>query len=258
MHVNTLCKKNYECVAACPYGSSSRNLIDEDSYPVFNNDICKSCETRECIESCPEQALRFTGRNITVDDLLKRVLANIRFYKNSGGGVTFSGGEPFLQTEFIKNFIEKALPLGISFGAETCGVFEIEKVKEIYSKLEFLYYDLKCMDGEIHKIHTGSTNRIILDNLKKLAGINPDIIIVSVPVVPGVNAGETQIDRIASFCKECGIKEMRLLPYHSFGRDKYSFLGREYKMDDGVSVSEEETERFVSIVTGHGISCKAE
>jgi pyruvate formate lyase activating enzyme len=258
MHIKTICKKHYKCISACPYNAVTADASNENSFPVFDYDKCRECETHECIISCPERALRFTGKYISSADLIKRVKANIPFYRNSGGGVTFSGGEPVLQIDFIKEFIKDIAPLGISVVVETCGMFEMKKVREIAVNLDFIYYDIKCMDSVIHKKATGSPNETILNNLKELAGINPDIIIVSVPVIPGVNDNDTQIKNIALFCKENKIKEIRLLPYHSFGEDKYSFLGRKYLMKESIYVPAGDLNHFVSIINDAGINCAVE
>jgi pyruvate formate lyase activating enzyme len=258
MHIKTICKKHYKCISACPYNAATVDTSNENSLPVFDYARCRECETRECIISCPERALRFTGKYISSADLVKRVKANISFYRNSGGGVTFSGGEPFLQIDFIKEFIKDIAPFGISVGVETCGMFDMKKVREIAGSLDFIYYDLKCMDSDIHKKATGSPNETILNNLKELAAINPEILIISVPVVPGVNDSSEQIKNIAAFCKENKIKELRLLPYHSFGEDKYSFLGRKYQMEEKLNIPTDDLYRFLRIIKDFGIGCKIE
>jgi pyruvate formate lyase activating enzyme len=137
-------------------------------------------------------------------------------------------------------------------------MFDMKKVREIAGSLDFIYYDLKCMDSDIHKKATGSPNETILNNLKELAAINPEILIISVPVVPGVNDSSEQIKNIAAFCKENKIKELRLLPYHSFGEDKYSFLGRKYQMEEKLNIPTDDLYRFLRIIKDFGIGCKIE
>ncbi|MFZ4590446.1 MAG: glycyl-radical enzyme activating protein [Ignavibacteria bacterium] len=254
MHINSLCGKNYKCVSVCPYSSASAG----NGYPEFNHSICNDCVTHECVDHCPTQSVKFTGRYLSVDDLIKRIKPNLSYYKNSGGGITFSGGEPFLQTGFISNFIEKTSPLGLSVGVETCGMFAWEDVEKIAAKFDFIYFDLKCMDSGIHKSVTGSPNETILNNLKNLAMINTQNITVSVPVIPEVNDFYEQIKSIAGFCKDVDIKRIRLLPYHFLGESKYANLGRKYLMEKDLSVSQETLESLKKTVEVYGIICSIE
>ncbi len=256
MHINALCNKTYNCISVCPYKAVF--IESENSFPNFSRDICKNCKTRECIEACPSRAIKFAGKYLSLEELIKKIKPNLSFYKNSGGGVTFSGGEPFLQIEFIKKFIEQTSSFGLSIGVETCGMFDWKQVEEIADKFDFIYFDLKCMDGDIHKIETGSTNEIILTNLKNLTGKNSKRIIVSVPVVPGVNDTAEKIKSIAQFCKINGIKDLRLLPYHSLGESKYNDLGREYFMNKNLSVPESQLNKFKNLVESFGIKCNIE
>lgn len=254
MHINALCGKNYKCVSVCPYHSATTG----NEYPEFNHNICDECITRECVEHCPTQSIKFTGKYVSVDDLIKRIRPNLSYYKNSGGGITFSGGEPFMQTGFISKFIESTNPLGLSIGVETCGMFEWDEVEKITDKFDFIYFDLKCMDSDVHKSVTGSPNGKILNNLKKLALIDNENITVSVPVIPGVNDSESQIKEIAMYCKETGIRRMRFLPYHNLGENKYANLGRDYLMEDNLSVPKEKIESLSKAVESCNIVCSTE
>jgi len=258
MHINALCKKSFNCISACPYKSVSIENKQENNFPKFERDKCKDCITRECINSCPSHTIRFAGKYITAEELIKRVKPNLLFYKNSGGGVTFSGGEPFLQSGFIKEFIEHTSSFGLSVGVETCGMFDWNEVSEIANHFDFFYFDLKCMDAEIHKSVTGSSNEKILSNLKNLAENYSEKITISVPVIPCVNDSETQIKSIAEYCKQIEITKLRLLPYHSLGESKYSDLGRKYTIDKNLSVSVSLLNEFKSLVESYGIFCSVE
>jgi pyruvate formate lyase activating enzyme len=134
-------------------------------------------------------------------------------------------------------------------------MFDWREVRDIAGKFDFFYFDLKCMDGSIHKNVTGSTNEKILTNLKNLAEKTPEKIIVTIPVIPEVNSSDEQIKSIAEYCKSIGIKKLRLLPYHSLGESKYYDLGREYKMNKNISVSSSEMNEYKSLVESFGIKC---
>lgn len=253
MHLSVLCNKNYNCIPACPNDAISKSS-DEGS-PVFNRIKCKTCTTLECVDSCPTFAIKLTGKYITLGELMSKIKPNIPYYKNSGGGVTFSGGEPLLQTEFIGKFLSETYRYGLSVGVETCGMFDWSEVRDFIDKFEFYYYDLKCMDSEIHKEVTGSSNATILANLKYLAAKHADKIIISVPVIPCVNDTSEQIKSIADYCNSLGVNKLRLLPYHSLGENKYFDLGRDYLMDKNISVSLNQLNVFKSLVESCGIKC---
>lgn len=253
MHLNVLCNKTHNCILACPNNAVKSD--DEYGVPVFDRTICRNCETLDCIESCPTFALKVTGKYITLEELIKKIKPNLPYYKNSGGGVTFSGGEPFLQAEFIRRFMDETSRFGLSVGVETCGMFDVKDVSGIPEKLDFIYIDLKCMDDEIHRKVTGSTNKTILSNLKHLAEKHSSKIIISVPVVPGVNDSAEQIKPIADYCKNLGIYKIRLLPYHSLGESKYYDLGRDYQMDKNLSVPGKQLIVLKNLIESSGITC---
>jgi pyruvate formate lyase activating enzyme len=255
MHINTLCKKSYKCISACPYNAVQKNDI---GCPQFNRDKCKSCTTRECVDSCPSHAIKFAGKYLSLDELIGRIKPNLPFYKNSKGGVTFSGGEPFLQSDFIKEFINETSSFGLSVGVETCGMFDWSGSKDIADKFDFFYYDLKCLERTMHKSYTGSTNDAILSNLENLSKLCADKITVSVPVIPGFNDTEIQMKAIAGYCNELGIKKLRLLPYHSLGENKYLDLGSEYRMEKNLSVDQKQLKTFLNIIESTGLKCWVE
>lgn len=255
MHIGVLCKKNHKCLSACPYNAIK---INETGFPVFNRNICKTCQTRECIDACPARAIKFSGKYITLEELINKVKSNLSFYKNSGGGVTFSGGEPFLQADFIKEFINETSVFGLSVGVETCGMFDWKEVQDMADKFDFFYYDLKCLERNLHVTYTGRTNETLLTNLENLSKICADKITVSVPLIPGFNDTEIQIKAIAGFSSELGIKKLRLLPYHSLGENKYYDLGREYLMERNLSVNQKQLNTFLNIIESAGLKCWAE
>ena len=226
MHSKSLCKKKYNCLTACPYNSAKLN--SESNSPQFNREICKNCITVNCIDSCPSYAIRISGKYILLEELISRVKSNLSFYKNSGGGVTFSGGEPFLQADFIKEFLKITSSFGLSVVVETCGMFDWTDIENIVDNIDFFYYDLKCLNSKLHKNVTGSTNEKIITNLKNLSEYNSQKIIVTIPVIPGVNDNEDEIKAITTLCIDQNILKVRLLPYHSLGENKYYNLGMKY------------------------------
>jgi pyruvate formate lyase activating enzyme len=233
-HNKNLCQKCFECVNSC---SHSAVTIDTNGSPVFNRVLCSKCENFECIKNCTSQGIKIIGEVITAKELFDKIITNHLFYRNSQGGVTLSGGEPLSQPEFAKEFLELCTASGISVGVETCGLFNWNNVKNFICKFEFFYFDLKCINPELHKSFTGSDNKIILKNLKLLSETSKEKITICIPVIPDFNESNEVIDEIISYCLKLKLSKVRLLPYHNFGESKYSAIGRKYKMSGVLSIS---------------------
>ncbi|MBM4054807.1 MAG: glycyl-radical enzyme activating protein [Planctomycetes bacterium] len=252
MHSKVLCKKHYYCISKCPHGGV---FPGNNGYPEFKREICKSCTERVCERACPERAIRAVGKYWTPESLYKKVSAYSLFYRNSRGGVTLSGGEPFAQPEFVEAFVNICKEAGLSVGVETCGLFDWDRVKTFITKFDFFYFDIKCLDTKIHRIVTGCGNEEILKNLARLAEIDPCKIIVTIPVIPGVNTSEEMVAEIGDHCRKLHIEKIRLLPYHPFGEFKYNALGREYLMPGNLSVNQSYLENYRTILLDKGVDC---
>lgn len=198
------------------------------------------------------------GKHYTSKFLYNKIISNLPFFKNSGGGITLSGGEPLAQPKFAGEFLKLCKKTGLSVGVETCGYFEWEKVKDFISKFDFYYFDIKTTDAEKHKRFTGKDNKIILENLKKLAKINPSKITVTIAVIPAVNDSEKEISGIIKICKDNKISKIRFLPYHFLGRDKYEALGRKYPMKNTALLKHSEMEHIKNLILKSGIKCRIE
>jgi pyruvate formate lyase activating enzyme len=233
-HDKNLCQKCLDCLNSCPHLAVT---IDDNGFPVFNRKLCSKCMNFECIKNCTSQGIKIIGEDITARELFNKIITNQLFYRNSGGGVTLSGGEPFSQPEFVNEFLELCTERGISVGIETCGLFNWNNVKNFIDKFEFFYFDLKCINPELHKLFTGSDNKIILKNLKLLTETSKEKITICIPLIPGFNDSSEVIDEIISCCRKLNLSKVRLLPYHNFGESKYSAIGSEYKMSDNISIS---------------------
>jgi len=255
MHFESLCKKSHRCITACPYNAVKTN---EDGTPVFSRDLCVECIDKNCVSTCYQNALRIAGEYKTVDDILEKIKPNIPFYKNSGGGITLSGGEPLNQSGFIHNLLLECKNLNIPVGLETCGYFSWESIISNIDLFEFIYFDLKSLDNEIHIKTTGQSNDLILDNLKKLSAICPEKITISIPLIPGVNDSEESIISITAFCKQLGLSKIRLLPYHSYGAGKYSSLGLKYLYESKDEIQSEHLTHLKNIISNEGIDCRIE
>ena len=220
------CKACLECVEHCPTASVSAS--DDGMQRSF--DECNICESKVCIEKCNNNAITLSGKEITADELVKAIALDISFYRNSGGGVTFSGGEPLMQPAFLLEVLKKCKALEIHTAIETCGWADRKSLQDIIPFTDLFLFDLKIMDPELHQIHTGMPIGPILENLAFLASQNADIII-RVPLVPGITDTLPNMESIAEIMHANGLEQICLEPYHSLGQAKYEEHGLKYSLE---------------------------
>ncbi|WP_425059874.1 Choline trimethylamine-lyase activating enzyme [Sporomusa carbonis] len=218
------CFRCEKCVRSCPVNA----ITITPTGVVINRTECTLCG--RCTKICYAECLQEIGKQYTVMEALEEIQGDLVFYESSGGGVTFSGGEPFAQADFLYALLQKCKEHGIDTAIETCGFAPFEKIERCLPYLDTVLFDIKHLDNEAHKQLTGVENMLILANLRKIAATGVDIVI-RVPVIPGLNDSLEHLSQIASFARELGIAEIHLLPYHDFGRPKYFRLGQEYKLD---------------------------
>ena len=159
------------------------------------------------------------------EEILEAVERQAAFYRFSGGGVTFSGGEATVQTDFLRELTDRLYDEGYDLAIETCGVFDFDRTAPILRKMNEIFYDVKHLDPETHRRYTGLDNRLILENLPRTAALGVPLV-VRVPVVPGVNGNDGDLTAIFRYLRERvpGAK-LELLPHHRFGEEKYRQLG---------------------------------
>ncbi len=253
LHSESLCKKCGTCIEVCPYEAVTFN---ENKALSFNRDFCLICKDKPCVTACNNDAIRIAGKKLDVDELFDKVNVNSQYFSNSGGGITLSGGEPLLHPDFVRAFINKCTQFGLSVGLETCGYFKWDQVKDFIENFDFIFFDIKCLDEKLSKKYTGQSNRIILQNLEKLAtAVDTSKIIISVALIPGITATEKNLSSLILLCKEMNISSVRLLPYHTLGKGKYAELGREYLMDDGVKITDGEVREIQKCLESNSITC---
>lgn len=226
------CVKCGYCAEVCPKG------IVEKAFPygITDREACDLCEV--CVKECCTGAKDAIGIVFDVPELLKEILKDKSFYESSGGGVTFSGGEPLMQMEFLKEILKACKDEGVHTCIETTGLCDDKELPEIAQLLDLIFVDIKHMDDEVHKKVTGASNKVILENIAKLAKLHGNII-ARIPVIPGINDSEENIAATAKFVSDLGIGCLELLPYHNLGEVKYAQLGMEYELSDVVKPTEE-------------------
>ena len=246
------CTSCGECVRKCPQGALS--LSDSGTIEI-DREKCIVCGI--CEEACPYNARKVFGRETSLENLMSEIEKDMPFYIRSGGGVTFSGGEPTLQDTILLPLLSACKEKFIATAIETCGfIRDREKLGKILQLVDLVLYDIKCIDEEMHKQFTGVSNRIILENAKYIASTEKKMII-RIPVIPGFNATVEEMKKIARFTADLKtVTEVNLLPYHELGKGKYKMLQMQYNLKASEALTDERLAKFQSIFENHNIISK--
>jgi pyruvate formate lyase activating enzyme len=178
------------------------------------------------VEVCPREARKLVGRYMTKGEVIREVLKDIKFYENSGGGVTLSGGEPAAQNEFALSILRSCKEAGLHTVLDTCGDVPWSTMKRLLRHTDLVFFDIKTIEPKKHREVTGRPNRLILENAKRIALTKP--MRVRVPLIPNFNDSPEEVRAIARFVKEeMGSIEIDLLPYNKLGEVKYDRLDRQ-------------------------------
>jgi pyruvate formate lyase activating enzyme len=207
------------CVAVCPTGASS--LLENGS--AIDRSKCIGCG--KCVEVCPGEARKLAGTHVTTDEVMQEVMRDVKFYENSGGGITLSGGEPTAQPEFALAILRSSKEAGLHTVLDTCGYVAWSTMKRLLDYTDLVFLDIKTIDTKRHREATGRPNRLILENAKRIAGYRP--MRVRVPMIPNFNDSPEDVRAIARFAREeLGGIDIDLLPYNKMGEVKYERLGK--------------------------------
>lgn len=207
-----------ECAAACDGGAlklTATGVLPDESR-------CVKCLA--CAQACPSEAMAFIGKAMTVGEVLAEVEKDIIFYDESGGGVTFSGGEPLMQPDFLRALLGACGDLALHRAVDTSGYVPGDTLLSIARRTDLFLFDLKHMDPEKHRRLTGVSNQQILENLALLAGNGAEMI-VRIPILPGVNDDSENLAQTGEFLSGLsGMNGVSILPFHDSARGKYSRL----------------------------------
>ncbi|MCR4398587.1 MAG: glycyl-radical enzyme activating protein [Firmicutes bacterium] len=236
-----------DCIRVCPRGA----IRPAKGMPVTDRRICDACGS--CARACHFEARSIVGRRVDATEVIAEVRKDTVFYDESGGGVTFSGGEPLGQPAFLAGLLAECKRQGIRTAVDTSGFCDRRDLMELSEYVDLFLYDLKVMDEAAHLEYTGVSNRPILSNLEELSSRHRNIW-VRIPLVPGVNDSEENILATGRFLSSLrGIRRVCVLPYHKTGIGKYARLGREYTLDGLEEPKREAVAEVESVLASFGL-----
>ena len=230
-----------KCVFVCPHNARK----EEDCNCIYSREKCQACG--KCAEVCYAEALVLASKKISSEELISEIRKDKTFYDKSGGGVTFSGGEPFLQKDLLKEIAIACKNDGISTAVETALNIPWETIEELLPHIDLFMIDIKQTDEEKHKKATGVSNKLIIENIGKISKAEKNIII-RIPVIPTVNDDLAFMHNVKNFVVGLGIKDIELLPYHGIAEGKYQSLDIEFKSKGFKPPSEEFMQASRSII----------
>ena len=244
------CIRCCQCVETC----TNKAITSVEDQPVTNVNICNLCG--ECVDACMAGAREIIGRQTTVSEVMAEVEKDVIFYDQSGGGVTFSGGEPLMQPEFLLALLNQCQVQQIHTAVDTSCYAEPEIVQSISKKTDLFLCDLKHMDSKKHERFTGVGNNLILDNIKRLSEADKEIII-RIPVIPGFNDDQANIEATGKYAASLPcLSGIDILPYHRGGMEKSSRLSADTKLMQAETPDEEKMNSIAKVLDNLGLEVK--
>jgi pyruvate formate lyase activating enzyme len=244
-----------ECRKACPLAAANAPeippLAGETGALPARNGACTLCGA--CVEACPAEARQMAGQSATVDEIMKMILQDRIFYEESGGGVTFSGGEPLMQPWFLQALLGTCRAHDLHTAVDTSGMAARDHLRRIVPLTDLFLFDLKFTDDALHRKYCGVSNSLILENLQWLAKEHSNLWL-RLPVIPGINDGDDQMEAVARLAEILpGVRQIDLLPYHKTGIRKFQQVGLPYSLDHITEPSAEQMERARCTLRAFGI-----
>jgi pyruvate formate lyase activating enzyme len=230
------------CENVCPEGVHSfldhKHLLDRKG--------CIQCG--RCVEACLQEALEIKGKKVTVEEVVEEVRKDVSFFRNTGGGVTFSGGEPTAQPEFLRSLLRFCKEEGIHTAVETCGFVKWNVLSRMLEFVDLFLFDVKHIDPIRHRKLTGQSNNLILRNLERLLQHSKPIEI-RVPLIPKINDSDRYLIQLFSYVHSIGLGSVTLLPFNEAAGSKYSWCGKRFALTRLKTQSEEQLRKMVDLGT---------
>lgn len=213
------CLRCGACEAACPRGAISLSRPGR-----IDRRRCDRCG--DCVRVCPGRGLRLIGEFIPWEDLMARLLRDQVYYEVSGGGVTFSGGEPTLHLGYLTPLLQAVKKQGIHVTIQTNGFFVWREFRKVLDYLDLIMFDVKMAESALHRQYTGRGNGPALENLARLWKARPEAVIPRIPLIPGITATAPNLRAISRLLQRLGVRRCSLLPFNPMGFAKAARLGK--------------------------------
>jgi pyruvate formate lyase activating enzyme len=251
-YIESKCTRCGQCAMICPEAITPPGPNGES--PLRDREKCnRYMKCFDAVDACPNRALERVGQPLSVAEIMKEVNRDESFYRNSGGGMTISGGEPLFHPEFTLELLKEAKKFGIHTVLDTCGYTKWSNFEKVLDYVDLVLADIKHMDSRKHEEFTGAPNELILTNIRKIAERGTKMRI-RLPIIPDFNNSEEYIEEVAEFVKELGegVVGVDLLPFHNWAERKYNQLDKSYEFKEFDSMTKEDVEDFKEIFESNG------
>jgi len=235
-----------ECATVCPENAIE---LTSDGNRHINWEHCSQC--LKCIDACIYGALEAAGKHMSVDEVVREAEKDAIFYKNSGGGVTVSGGEPLLQHEFLVELLQSLKKKQIHVAVDTSGYAPKSVLKKIIEYVDLVLFDIKHLDPKIHRANTGVDNDIILENARYVA--QRATTWFRMALIAGINDSVEHIQQVSKLAANLNIEKLSLLPYHEGGKSKCLQIGRPYAVEGDRTPGADQIDNLIQAAARLGI-----
>ena len=240
------CLHCHHCLEICPQKAISL----KDNNIFIDTNKCTLC--KQCINTCPQKALTSEGEIKTVQQVLDIVLQDEVFYEESDGGITLSGGEFLMQTQFAEELLIAAKEKNLHTCCETTGFCTPEKFQHIIQYIDYIFFDLKHWNSQKHFEGTGVDNKLILTNMKYAISTGKKVL-PRIPVIPKFNDSLEDAKRFCEVLHDVGSNQCQLLPFHQFGENKYHLLNKQYAYENQPALHREDLQNYLQIFLDNDI-----
>lgn len=245
MHDAKKCVECKTCMHVCECGAIS--------FPFqWDMDACVYC--KKCEEYCLQGAISFAGKDMEINEVIKEVLKDKDYFDQSNGGITISGGEPFMQLDAFLELIKQCKNNGLHVAVETTGNYSLDTLKKALPYIDLFLMDLKHLDAQKLKDITGGNLDLILNNFKYLAQHCPNKVIVRMPVIPRFN--DDICEDVIRFCANLKLSEVNLLPFHTMGKSKWNQLNKEFMYDKDKMMDRNDLTPYIDVGKQLGVYVK--
>jgi pyruvate formate lyase activating enzyme len=242
----------HTCLSVCQSGA----LYSDGSGLKIDRERCTGCA--KCAEACPANAMERLGQSFELGGLVSELLKDRAYFESSGGGVTASGGEPALQAGFCAALFERLQALGVHTALDTCGLCSQSALDQILPHTDLVLFDLKEMDPERHRQFTGSSNNLILENLRRVSASTAQMgseLWVRTPLIPGATAREENLHAAGAFLARLPgpVARWELCAFNNLCRDKYRRLNMHWAYSDARLLTQAELDYFTQVARTSGV-----